>query len=224
MCDYALLESLFCACLAWCFFLSVKVSELDYGDNSDLGDGDMCWKSGGARVFANTTAAVKAETTITTTSSTDGAEETATEHTICPFRGTAPATLPHGLTSTEFHDFDATDNRTRLLQMTRSTSDILPRIQSLGFTQVMTNIAASPTESGLDFSSHTVLGTVSVPQVYVHVTWAFIALPITRRILGVVFLVATVFISRRHELRLWKTSIPAWMRNCWVMKMMRMGI
>ncbi|KAL4928195.1 uncharacterized protein BDV17DRAFT_291940 [Aspergillus undulatus] len=118
------------------------------------------------------------------------------------------------LTATGLYEFtraSRTNDPSWRHETSTSDSGTLTRIQSLGLEKVTSNIAASMTKTGLDSSALSVPGAVSVSTVYVHVTWAFIIIPTALLLLGVVFLVTTIVVSRRHErdVGLWKTSIPA---------------
>ena len=54
-----------------------------------------------------------------------------------------------------------------------------------------------------------VLGAAFEPEIYVHIRWGWIALPVTVVLLTAVFLAAAIFGSRRSGLRLWKSSALA---------------
>ncbi|KAL2785316.1 hypothetical protein BJX66DRAFT_329382 [Aspergillus keveii] len=86
--------------------------------------------------------------------------------------------------------------------------NVLKIIES-GMEPVIRNVVASFTRAGLVASTHTVVGTVYVTQVYVSVQWVWLALPAALVTLSALFLASTVFMNRRQRLKLWKTSVLA---------------
>jgi hypothetical protein len=86
--------------------------------------------------------------------------------------------------------------------------NVLKIIES-GMEPVIQNVVASFTRAGLVASTHTVVGTVYVTQVYVSVQWVWLALPAALVTLSALFLASTVFMNRRQRLKLWKTSVLA---------------
>ncbi|RDW67394.1 DUF3176 domain-containing protein [Aspergillus mulundensis] len=115
------------------------------------------------------------------------------------------------LRSTESWSFvkpaNATAGQWRLSETTLYDNDVLSRIQDVGFETVVGNVAASLTRTGMELSSETVAGDVSVSVAYVRVTWAFIALPMLLLLAGVVFVLATVYVSGTVDVGLWKASV-----------------
>ncbi|OJJ35802.1 hypothetical protein ASPWEDRAFT_41044 [Aspergillus wentii DTO 134E9] len=185
---------------------SINMSEPDYGkyfphEVMKLGNRSVnlsCWKPGhGPPVNV---------TQVGEAIGSWGVFKNASEFAICPLDG-PPAKIRQVFASTSFvtHSYGYSTGWGGYVPPTYS--DNLRRIVDSGLETVVTNVAASLTKHALDSSNSTIHGIVNVAQVYVHVKWAFLALPAAVLILGILFLVITILINRGQKLGLWKSSI-----------------
>ena len=92
---------------------------------------------------------------------------------------------------------------------TENYDPALDRIESTGFEGPMDNMAASLNKLGLTHSSHKISGTVHTSEVFVSVQWPWISLPALLVVIGTVFSLATMYVSQRSQLPLWKSSALA---------------
>ena len=83
------------------------------------------------------------------------------------------------------------------------------QLQRVGLEQTMENIALSLTKLGLEKTNHSVNGTVYVTKVFVSVRWPWIILPGLLVIVGSVFLVITITVTKKSHLPLWKSFVLA---------------
>ena len=97
-------------------------------------------------------------------------------------------------------------NNTLLDSSTTPAPDVLQVVQSDNLTSLMGNMAASLTKLGLRLSNETVMGNVTVSEVYVVVDWEWMILPAVLEVAGVILLLATMMMTQRHNVSLWKTS------------------
>ena len=122
----------------------------------------------------------------------------------CPVAVDPSSWLTGALTTSKLYN---NTDQTWIFYSETSLEAILQKIDGSNFADVMRNIAASMTKYARDISNQTVQGIVYVPQVYVSVDWAFLALPGLIIVLGVIFFLLTISINSKHELGLWKSSI-----------------
>lgn len=80
------------------------------------------------------------------------------------------------------------------------------RIVIIGFEEAMKRIAASLTRLGLKSTNDSVHGTVKTVEVFVTVQWPWLAFPASLVLLGIIFLVITIVLSRKNHAPLWKSS------------------
>ncbi|OJJ78426.1 DUF3176 domain-containing protein [Aspergillus glaucus CBS 516.65] len=85
--------------------------------------------------------------------------------------------------------------------------DSLRRLQVVGAEEIMQNLAASLTRYGLENSTETVHGTMSVSRVYVSVEWEWITLPAIVLLASIALFISTVVKNKKHGLNLWKSAI-----------------
>ena len=85
--------------------------------------------------------------------------------------------------------------------------DIIRVVQAKNLSYVLDNVAASLTRLAIDNSSETVTGYVTTPETYVHVRWAWLALPICLEAVGIALLLATAVVSYHGKVPLWKESL-----------------
>ena len=79
----------------------------------------------------------------------------------------------------------------------------------VGFEKTTENIAASLTKFGLENTNDTVFGKATMTQVFVSVSWPWIIYPALLVVVGTVFFVATIVVSKQNNLPLWKSSALA---------------
>ena len=84
---------------------------------------------------------------------------------------------------------------------------VLTIVQHMGLQFTMEQIAASLTKVGLDTSNETVTGNMTTAEVYVHVQWVWLSLPIVLELIGIVFLAVVITLGRKHNASLWKCSL-----------------
>lgn len=95
---------------------------------------------------------------------------------------------------------------------TSGNADDAPRMeyfQRVGIEKVMDNIAASLTQFGLEKTTKKVSGRAKVTKVLVSVRWPWIILPAFLVVVAAVFLVATITVSKRSRVPLWKSTALA---------------
>ncbi|PKY04905.1 hypothetical protein P168DRAFT_281264 [Aspergillus campestris IBT 28561] len=80
------------------------------------------------------------------------------------------------------------------------------RIVTIGFEEAMKRIAASLTRLGLKSTNESVRGTVKTDEIFVSVQWPWLAFPASLVLLGTIFLVVTIVLSRKNHVPLWKSS------------------
>ena len=80
------------------------------------------------------------------------------------------------------------------------------RIVTIGFEEAMKRIAASLTRLGLKSTKESVHGTVKTDKIFVSVQWPWLAFPASLVLLGTIFLVITIVLSRKNHVPLWKSS------------------
>ncbi|CAG8924537.1 unnamed protein product [Penicillium salamii] len=91
-----------------------------------------------------------------------------------------------------------------------SNSDpIIDRIKEIGFTSLMSDVAASFTQMGLENSNDTVNGTARTSKVFVSVQWYWVVLPACLVVVGTIFFIGTMILSRKANMPLWKSSALA---------------
>lgn len=83
------------------------------------------------------------------------------------------------------------------------------RIEEIGFEKMISNIAASYTQTGLEVSTDSVNGTVHSSKVFVSVQWYWLILPTLLMVTGSIFFAVTVLVNRRARIPLWKSSALA---------------
>lgn len=81
--------------------------------------------------------------------------------------------------------------------------------QRVGFEKIMENIAASLTKFGLQNANHSINGDVQITKVFVSVRWPWIILPALLVLVGTIFFAATIAVSKKSDLPLWKSSALA---------------
>ncbi|CAG8305872.1 unnamed protein product [Penicillium salamii] len=87
---------------------------------------------------------------------------------------------------------------------------VIDHIKEIGYTSLMSDVAASFTQMGLDNSNHTVNGTARTSQVFVSVQWYWVMLPACLVIVGIIFFIGTTILSRNtNNMPLWKSSALA---------------
>ncbi|CAI7623031.1 unnamed protein product [Penicillium palitans] len=86
---------------------------------------------------------------------------------------------------------------------------IMKQLERAGLEKAIANIAAYLTKHGLEITNHTVNGTVHVTNVFVNVRWPWMILPGLLVLLGAIFLVATITVSKKSHIPLWKSSALA---------------
>lgn len=86
---------------------------------------------------------------------------------------------------------------------------IMKQLERVGLEKAIANIAASLTKHGLEITNHSVNGTVHVTNVFVNVRWPWMILPGLLVLLGVIFLVVTITVSKKSHIPLWKSSALA---------------
>ncbi|KAL4879287.1 hypothetical protein BJY04DRAFT_220407 [Aspergillus karnatakaensis] len=191
---------------------TVNVSAPDYGEDFQRGDGRYCWKPTQTGRPAHTSNLTYTELYNSNVSYIDTRETplvSAAQSVICPV-----SIIPEGLSSWPFSaiwlDYKRTNpQKPQLLERIdgRWESEVSFRALRVGLESIVRNIAASLTKVGLEHANDTVYGAVYITEVYVQVTWAFIALPTALIVMGTFFLVLTILISSRQDVGLWKTSI-----------------
>ena len=67
------------------------------------------------------------------------------------------------------------------------------------------------TEDGSHHYLHLVQGTAFTDKNFVVVRWAWLTLPFTINVLGLIFLIVTAISSKRHQVPLWKSSAFAFL-------------
>ena len=93
------------------------------------------------------------------------------------------------------------------LVMTEATSYVLGAFNaSSNISMAMDNIATALTNHFRDTSNVTVTGQAGQVESYLDVSWRWITLPAFLVIAGTMFLLLTIFKSKRREARIWKTS------------------
>ncbi|PLB36247.1 DUF3176 domain-containing protein [Aspergillus candidus] len=80
------------------------------------------------------------------------------------------------------------------------------RIVTIGFEESMKRIAASLTRLGLKSTNESVHGTVKSDEIFVSVQWPWLVFPASLVLLGTIFLVFTIVLSRKNHVPLWKSS------------------
>ena len=88
-------------------------------------------------------------------------------------------------------------------------SPIMKRIEDIGFEKMISNIAASFTQTGLEISNDTFSGTVHASKVFVSVQWYRLILPTLLMVTGTSFFAVTVLVNKRAKIPLWKSSALA---------------
>ena len=81
------------------------------------------------------------------------------------------------------------------------------RIHTTGLDTFMSSLEASLTKVALDSDEHKVTGKAGVMVTFVRVRWLWLILPIILEVLGLLFLIVTVWASRKRKLPLWKASL-----------------
>lgn len=85
----------------------------------------------------------------------------------------------------------------------------IDRIVKIGLERVINNLATLLTKSNTNNWGKQVNGTVGISEVYVSVDWLWFILPAIVLVLGIVFFVSTILVTRAQNLSPWKTSILA---------------
>ena len=80
-------------------------------------------------------------------------------------------------------------------------------IHANGLKYVVDRVAAALTKLGHQLSNETVSGNVITSEVYVHVEWRWLILPIALEVIGIAFLTTTAIASNVNQTRLWKSSM-----------------
>ncbi|KAL4901138.1 hypothetical protein BDW74DRAFT_181992 [Aspergillus multicolor] len=196
---------------------AIHTSVPKYGDllidTSKEGNGDFCWKAPSVTGTSEPANISAIEFTLLYNTSTVGTRVSADQGIICPEEVLSTFTnasnpLTKAPATIISHDVMPKPIWKLLLETSLYDDDVRARIQTVGFEEVMANIAASLTKVGMEISNETmVVGTISVSVVYVRVTWAFITLPTLLLLAGVVFVLVTVHVSRKVDVGLWKTSV-----------------
>lgn len=83
------------------------------------------------------------------------------------------------------------------------------RLESTGLQNIMESIAASLTKMGMEGTKQSVNGIANIPRVFVEVQWLWIILPATLVLTGTSFSLATIIVSRKSDVPLWKSSALA---------------
>lgn len=92
-------------------------------------------------------------------------------------------------------------------QSGESYEDSLRRLQVIGLEEIMQNLAASLTKYGLNNSTGTVHGTMSISRSFVSVEWEWITLPAIVLLASMALFISTVMKNKKHGLKLWKSAI-----------------
>ena len=94
---------------------------------------------------------------------------------------------------------------------TEKATDLHDRMISVGFERVMQGIAASLEQYGLSLLSDTAVvhGFMAETQIFVHVRWEWLILPVTLTLLSIVFVALTVVSSKMAKAAIWKGSVTA---------------
>ena len=87
---------------------------------------------------------------------------------------------------------------TSLLQSGLNASTNIPK--------TMDRVAAAMTNHLRDLSSLNVHGQSGSIELYVRVSWPWLALPVLSVILGMILLISVMKVTRKHKLNIWKTS------------------
>ncbi|MCJ1268242.1 hypothetical protein MMC22_008129 [Lobaria immixta] len=77
---------------------------------------------------------------------------------------------------------------------------------SFNIPNTMDRVAAAMTNSLRDLSSLNVHGQSGSMELYVRVSWPWLALPVLSVILGMILLISVMKVTRKHKLNIWKTS------------------
>ena len=77
---------------------------------------------------------------------------------------------------------------------------------STNIPKTMDRVAAAMTNSLRDLSSLNVHGQSGSIELYVRVSWPWLALPVLSVILGMILLISVMKVTRKHKLNIWKTS------------------
>ncbi|CAG8395938.1 unnamed protein product [Penicillium salamii] len=86
---------------------------------------------------------------------------------------------------------------------------VIDHIKKIGFASLMSDVAASFTQMGLEKSNDTVNGTVQTSKVFVSVQWYWVTLPACLVVVGAIFFIGTTILNRKANMPLWKSSALA---------------
>lgn len=88
-----------------------------------------------------------------------------------------------------------------------SNDVLMNQLERIGFEDSVENIAAAFTRLGLERTNDTINGTVHVSKVFVSVRWPWMVFPGLLILVGTIFLVSTIVVSK--SIPLWKSSALA---------------
>lgn len=109
----------------------------------------------------------------------------------------------------EIIEWNKQTERMSILGSGPSRSGSIVRVQNTSVAEVMFNVADSLTKLSFDLGNDVVDGTVWVPQVYVHIRWCWLVLPILFLVAGIIFSISAILVNKGQRLPLWKSSILA---------------
>ena len=93
----------------------------------------------------------------------------------------------------------------RLIQF--GTSVLQSRLNaSINIPKTMDRVAAAMTNHLRNLSSLNIYGQSGSMELYVRVSWPWLALPVLSVILGMILLISVMKVTRKHKLNIWKTS------------------
>lgn len=73
-------------------------------------------------------------------------------------------------------------------------------------TATMDRVAVAMTNTLRDFSNLTVQGQSGSMELYIQISWPWLALPVLSVILETILLISVITVTRKHRLPIWKTS------------------
>lgn len=177
-----------------------NVTDVDWGTfftrtyKQSPGSGGICWKpSNVGTVNVNATP-----------------EYTNTDKlTFCPVLSLDDSNLDKALSGQAFTQFeyDTWHGYWYSMYDSQPSSVTIAKIMHVGLEKVIGNVAASLTNYARVSSNSFATGAMAVSESYVAVKWAWLTLPAILLVTGIAFLISTVLLNEKRELRLWKSSV-----------------
>ncbi|PLB49033.1 hypothetical protein P170DRAFT_357764 [Aspergillus steynii IBT 23096] len=132
--------------------------------------------------------------------------ENSTRFAACPVIGDMTGS---GLVDTVYHryQYNTTINMWESRDQFSYEPPITKALALSSFDSIMSNIAASLTNTAHELLGREVYGVVMNPEVYVVVNWYFIILPGVLIVLGILFLILTILHNRQRGHSHWKSSL-----------------